>query len=109
MLGSGVFGQLNEKLHQLQNECFSSQTPILSFIKDMLNEEDKDLSTYRQALEEINENLNNTESRDLMKAKCDTLMLKIMVIQVSTMYLSSKYVSSFQRTESFFRAYTNGE
>ena len=84
MLGSGVFGQLNEKLHQLQNECFSSQTPILSFIKDMLNEEDKDLSTYRQALEEINENLNNTESRDLMKAKCDTLMLKIMVIQVST-------------------------
>ena len=84
MLGSGVFGQLNEKLHQLQNECFSSQTPILSFIKDMLNEEDKDLSTYRQALDEINENLNDIESRDLMKAKCDTLMLKIMVIQVST-------------------------
>ena len=87
MLGSGVFGQLNEKLHQVQNECFSSQTPILSFIKDMLNEEDKDLSTYRLALEEINENLNDTESRDLIKAKCDTLMLKIMVIQVSTYLL----------------------
>ena len=94
VLGSGVFGQLNAKLIQLQNELlgvtFMSCGDVLldkfmtvqSMLQDMQIEEQKDCNAYRNAIDDINDNLNDQTSRDLVKAKSDTVLLKIMVIKV---------------------------
>ena len=79
--GSGVFGQLNAKLVQLQNEC-SSSNAVQSLVNDLLKDEEIDSNAYRESLAAINDKFNDEVFKDLAKARSDTLMLKIFVIQV---------------------------
>ena len=81
ILGSKVFGKLNEKVVQLENECFSSGV-IKSVILDMNMEQELDCSAYRKHLDEIIVSLNDeSDLRDLVKARSDTMILKIAVIK----------------------------
>ena len=79
--GSGVFGQLNAKLIQLQNEC-SSSNAVQTLVNDLLKDEEIDSNAYRESLAAINDKLNEEEFKDLARARSDTLMLKIFVVQV---------------------------
>ena len=56
--GAQVYGQLNEKLIQLQNEC-SASTVLTNTIKELVADEDADCSHFRQGIHTIKESLDD--------------------------------------------------
>ena len=51
-------------------------------MNDLLKDEEIDSNAYRESLAAINDKFNDEVFKDLTKARSDTLMLKIFVIQV---------------------------
>ena len=51
-------------------------------MNDLLKDEEIDSNAYRESLAAINDKFNDEVFKDLAKARSDTLMLKIFVIQV---------------------------
>ena len=82
-LGFGVYGQLNEKLNQLQNECLSSSLPVQNAIKELLADEVAECSNFRNGIHDIKECLDEEAVvlRDLIKTQCDIMMVKIELIR----------------------------
>ena len=51
-------------------------------MNDLLKDEEIDSNAYRESLAAINDKFNDEVFKDLAKARSDTLMLKIFVVQV---------------------------
>ena len=79
--GSGVYGQLNEKLVQLQNEYESCSSPLIqNAIREMIHDQKNDFDINKQKIDKISTGL-EAQNKDPIKAQGDILLLKISIIK----------------------------
>lgn len=75
--GSAFYGQLNEKLVQLQNDFSSASASMTGKISEMTAEQQQNFGAHKQKVEKINQLLQT----DLIQAQSDILMLKISIMK----------------------------
>ena len=86
-LGSSFYGQLNEKLVQLQNEydgCLSVCMyvgNVQNALREMIIDQKTDFDANKQKIDKINTGLDRQDFKDLIQAQSDILMLKISIIK----------------------------
>ena len=90
--GTRFFGQLNEKLVQLQSE--QSPSPLLqSTLAAMSGDYNQECDAFRQGISAIQESLNRDGLKDMITIQSDILILNISVMKSVTAWKShlSKY------------------
>ncbi len=80
VLGSGVHGQLHEKLVQLQNECDNfGSAGLASEVRKLVSDQQAGFEASKVKIDMIGMNIE--ASRDLIKAQSDILMLQVAIMK----------------------------
>ena len=110
--GSSVYGQLNEKLVQLQNEFEACSSPtVQNAIRELISDQQNDFDINKQKVDKISTGLDQEPSiRDPIQAQSDILMLKISIIKDVTNWRSrlSKFFELKKKEDKVF-AKTNSK
>ena len=78
--GTGFFGQLNEKLVQLQSEN-SPSTVLQSTLSRMSNDYSQECDNFRKSICDIREELNQEGLKDMIKIQSDIFVINVTVMK----------------------------